>query len=85
MKDDQVDVEICIDEMQMKAPMELVLQPITVFQLVGLIQLALRHPGCQGAARAAGDRFVGAARTYFADCAMIADVIRRGDDPSENR
>jgi hypothetical protein len=65
-------------------PMEIVAQPMTVFQLTGLLQLALRHPGVSSELRETAARFLGAAREYFADCPTILDVIRRGDNPRED-
>lgn len=65
--------------------MEVLYAPLTVFQLTALIQLALRHPGVTPEVRAAADRFLSAAREYFADSPTVMDVIRRGDDPSEDR
>lgn len=67
------------------APMELVLRPHTVFALVALLQLATRHPGPTDDIRAAADRFIAAAREYFADCPTVLEVIRRGDDPAEDQ
>jgi hypothetical protein len=65
-------------------PMELVLHPVTAFQLAGLIQLALRQSDLSDELLDAGARFVHAVREYFADCPMVLDVIRRGDDPTED-
>lgn len=67
------------------AAMELVMQPLTVLQLTGLLQLAMRHPDLSRNNRDAGIRFVNAAREYFADCPMALAVIRRGFDPREDR
>lgn len=66
-------------------PMELWLRPVTVFHLTGLIQLAMRHPTLSDENRAQGARFVATARAYFAACPNVLDVIRRGDDPQEDR
>jgi hypothetical protein len=62
-------------------PMELGLKPESVFTLVGLVQLALRHPDLPAGPRAFGEQFVGAARAYFTGCPTVLDVIRKGDDP----
>lgn len=66
-------------------PMELVCHPLTVLQIAGALQLARRHPNCPPSHAAAVDRFLSAARGYFADCPAVLDVLRRGDDPSEDR
>lgn len=63
---------------QAAGPLELVVEPSTVFQLVGLVQLALRHPDVGPGMRADGEQFVTSARAYFADCPAVLDVIRRG-------
>jgi hypothetical protein len=66
-------------------PMELGLKPETVFQLVGLLQLARRHPALSAELDATITLFVTGARAYFAACPVVLDVIRRGDDPAEDR
>lgn len=67
-------------------PMELILRPETVMSLVGVVQLALRHPEfTEGATHAAALRFIDGARSYFAACPTALDVVRRGDDPREDR
>ena len=86
LDDEQLLVGGMAVELQCKAPtpMELVCQPITVFQLTGLLQLALRHPGVTPELRETGTRFLAAVREYFADCPAVLDVVRRGDDPAED-
>ena len=66
-------------------PMELALRPESVFQLVGALQLAQRHPHLPDSVRATAAAFVTAAREYFADCPTVLEVVRRGDDPAEDR
>lgn len=65
-------------------PMEVVLRPMTAMQLAGLLQLACRHPGVSAEARATACVFVEAVREYFADCPLVLDVLRRGDDPAQD-
>jgi hypothetical protein len=73
-------------ELQHKhAPMEIVCQPVSVFQLTGLLQLALRHPGVTPELRTTAERFLAGVREYFADCPAVLEVVRRGDDPAEDR
>jgi hypothetical protein len=67
------------------APMELVLRPASVFQLCALVQLACRHPGVTGPMRETSEAFLAGVREYFAACPAVLDVVRRGDDPSEDR
>lgn len=62
-------------------PMELVLQPVSVLQLTGLLQLALRHPHLTPEHAEVGRRFLAGVRQYFADCPAVLEVIRRGDEP----
>lgn len=72
-------------ELQTKrAPMEIVCQPLSVFQLTALIQLALRHPDVTPEVRKTAARFLAGVREYFTDCPAVLDVIRRGDDPAED-
>jgi|SRR5579864_4831180 len=73
-------------ELRAKAnDMEVVFQPVSVFQLAGLVQLALRHPDVGGSLRETAERFLSGVRAYFADCPTVLDVVRRGDDPAEDR
>lgn len=70
-----------------RQPMELVLLPLTVVQLVAALQLARRHPqfAAQEAVAVTVERFLDAAREYFADCPTVLEVIRRGDDSAFDR
>ena len=78
--------ELLVTELTGKLdPMELVLQPATVFQLTALVQLACRHPSVSGPMRASADRFLTAVDEYFADCPTVRDVVRRGNDAQEDR
>ena len=77
-----------VEELTLKKldrPMDIGFQPLTVFQLTGLVQLALRHPHVSPEPRATAGRFLAAVREYFADCPAVLDVVRRGDDPAEDR
>jgi hypothetical protein len=81
MTDDDLVLHASAEIAARRAPMELVLQPASVFQLVALVQLALRHPAPSDAVRATGARLLNGAREYFADCPALLEMIRRGDDP----
>ena len=83
--DDALTADLLACEIADKVPMELVLHPVTVFQLVGLLQLALRHPSLSGVSQAPAQRFISAAREYFFDCPTVLAVIERGDDPAQDR
>lgn len=86
MTDDQEIVLKLTEEIAgMDRRMELLLKPDSVFHLVGVLQLAKRHPNLGGPSRELADRFIAGAREYFAECPTILDVIRRGDDPNEDR
>jgi hypothetical protein len=87
MNDDQIArtmAEEIADLVIKGRPMELVCHPLTVFQLTGLIQLALRHPGVTPELRETAERFLVGVREYFADCPTVLAVVRRGDDPAED-
>lgn len=58
------------------------LAPIQFVHLVGLVQLASRHPGVQE--RETIRAVVDAARAYFAGCPAVLEVVRRGEDPAED-
>jgi hypothetical protein len=88
MTDDAITQRLAREIMSMDQHlMELVLQPVSVFQLVAALQLARRHPqfADQETVAVTVERFLTAAREYFADCPTVLDVIRRGDDPTEDR
>lgn len=68
-----------------EAPIELVLRPLSAFHLAGVIQLALRHPDMPDSSRFIAITFLEHVRAYFADLPACAEVLRRGDDPSEDR
>jgi hypothetical protein len=61
--------------------MNLVLRPESVVLLVGLLQLADRHPEVGDQGRAFIRTFVEGARAYFATCPTILAVIAEGDHP----
>jgi hypothetical protein len=62
-------------------PMVLGLRPLSVVQLAGLIQLALRHDRLSEQLRTVGVSFIDSVREYFAECPATLEVLRRGDDP----
>ena len=74
-----------VDEITATGPMQGSISSFGLFQLVGIVQLALRHPRLSADVRRAGVTFVEHARAHFAGCPTVLDVIRRGDDPTEDR
>lgn len=84
--DDEKTVAAMALEVQRKvtAPMEIIFHPMTLFQLTGLVQLALRHQDVSPELRATAERFLISVRQYFADAPTVLDVIRRGDDPAQD-
>jgi hypothetical protein len=83
---DQLIVDLMACELAAKhQPMEAAFRPVTVFQLTAALQLALRHPNVPPDVRATVERFLKAVRVYFSDCPTVLDVVRRGDDPAEDR
>lgn len=84
--DDEATIKGMADELRDKQhPMEIVFHALTVVQLTGLVQLALRHPDVPPESRATAERFLAGVREYFADCPTVLSVIIRGDDPNEDR
>jgi len=74
-----------VDELQtLTVPMEVAFQPPTVLQLVGLLQLVLRHPDISAEHRLTAWTFCDAAREYFADCPTLLSVLDAGDDPTQD-
>jgi hypothetical protein len=83
--DDEI-VQALTEELEHKrAPLELLLQPASALQLAGLVQLATRHPGVAPNLAATARAFLAGVREYFAECPMVLEVLRRGDDPREDR
>lgn len=66
-------------------PMHFDLLPITAFQIVAGLQLAMRHPGFDGPSRETAERFVATVRACFAGSPAIQRVIDRGDDPFDDQ
>lgn len=63
----------------------LMLQPLDFFRLVGLLQLAGRHPELEDAHLQTIANIEGAAREYFRDCPAVLEVLARGEDPRCDR
>jgi len=82
--EDQVVSRLATELDAKNEPMELVLQPGTVFQLTALVQLACRHPHVSNAMRVTAERLLAAVREYFTDCPTVLEVVRRGDDPRQD-
>lgn len=83
--DDEDVAEIMAQEIATKGPVETVWTAVSAFQMVALVQLALRHPGVRADLRKTAAKFLEHMRVYFADCPMVSDVIKRGDNPAEDR
>lgn len=85
--DDDPLLEQLAAELSQMGPMDMRFRPETVLQLVGLLQLALRHPGVAAtpASSATAASFLTAATQYFARCPATLAIIKRGDDPAHDR
>lgn len=83
--DDRELVESMAVEMQTAPAMDLTIAPSSLFTLVALVQLALRHPGVPERLREVGDRFVTGAVQHFGGHPAIQQAILRGNDPAEDR
>jgi hypothetical protein len=70
-----------------EAPIEVVLRPLSALHLAGLLQLALRHPETSASSAHAriANTFIELVRAYFAGCPATLEILRRGDDPTEDR
>jgi hypothetical protein len=80
-----IDIGDLANELQARGPMELTLRPQTVLQLVGMLQLAMRHPQLGTINRSTAVTFIAGARAYFADAPTVLAVLDAGDDPSQDR
>jgi hypothetical protein len=59
--------------------------PAHLFTLVGLVQLAARHPGLSDFHRDVAAEFVDMAKAFFGRaCPTVFETICRGDDPAED-
>jgi len=58
------------------------LAPASMMALVGLIQLALRHPNAGGVTAEVGREFILAVQEHFRESPNVLELIRRGDDPN---
>lgn len=78
-------IALAVEEMRRTAtadgPAILMFEPDQLFTLVGLLQLAGRHPDLSPANRESITNFVDSACEYFAECPTVLDVIQRGEDP----
>jgi len=88
LTEDQL-VALMVEEVRrvtaLRGPAIFAVAPIDLFHLVGLVQLAGRHPELEASPTEAIARLVDAAREYFADCPTVLEVIRRGEDPEWDR
>lgn len=66
-------------ELEHKAPMSVAFYPHAMFQIAGLLQLALRHPSLGANVREAGEKFLIDIRQYFDGCPVVLDILTRGD------
>jgi hypothetical protein len=71
-------------ELEDRPPIELVLQPVTALHLAGLLQLVLRHPELRPANREVAEAILASVRFYFTDAPAALEVLRRGDDPTQD-
>jgi len=78
----EVQLDAMARELATIPPMEIVFSPLTAFQLAGLLQLALRHPGVSPELQKTARRFLEAVRSHFHACPTLLDVLARGDDPA---
>ena len=80
-------VEQLAAELLGKPGLALELPPHLVLMLVGMIQLALRHPALGVEARGAGVRLLASAIQYFEaiDAPTAVALVHEGNDPAHDR
>jgi hypothetical protein len=72
------------DELRaMPEPMVVAFQPVAMFHIAGLLQIALRHPQVSAEVRLAGGRFLTDIREYFATCPTVLDLLAQMDEARE--
>jgi hypothetical protein len=84
MTDEEI-VHAMAREMASKGGCEFHFSPQSMLRAVAVFQLAARHPRLDDGHRRFIRTFVEHARAFFADCPLVLEVIRRGDDPREDR
>jgi len=84
MTDDEMLARM-VEEVANRDPFHLVLNATATVQLAGLLQLVLRHPKLDANNRGTAVMVVEQVRAYFADAPATLDVMRRGDDPRQDR
>jgi hypothetical protein len=83
--DDQIAHAMAAEIAEHREMLTLVLTPLTAVRLVGLLQLALRHPQVDEGNRRTAAWVIGHVSEFFADAPTVLEVFRRGNDPEEDR
>jgi hypothetical protein len=88
MTDDEL-IEALAEELAETGDLVMTLSPAHAFGLAGIIQLAMRHPQLPAHVRETAIAILRTIRTHFgtgpAVRAAVLEVLRRGDDPGEDR
>ena len=84
--DEQLVAAMAAEIAAREEPITLVLRPLSALHLAGLLQLALRHSGTRSseAHYRVAVMFLEHVRGYFADAPAVLEVLRRGDDPTQD-
>lgn len=85
MTDDEQLAQQMAAELATHPPVEVVLTAVGGMHLAGLLQLVLRHPLIGGSSRDTAIAIIEQLRVYFADAPATLAVMKRGDDPSQDR
>jgi hypothetical protein len=72
-------------ELATHPPIDVVLTATGALHLAGMLQLVLRHPLIGGSTRDTAIAIIEQLRVYFAAAPATLEVIRRGDDPQQDR
>lgn len=72
-------------ELAEAGPVTITIPPAEVLHVAGMLQLAGRHPGVSAEGRKAIADFLELLRAELADCPATLELLRRGDDPREDR
>jgi hypothetical protein len=82
---DQEIAERMAAELAGHPPVEVFLTASGAMHLAGLLQLVLRHPYVGGSSRDTAIAIIEQIRVYFVDCPTTLYVLKKGDDPSQDR
>jgi hypothetical protein len=83
MSEDDLFRLAAIELLALEEPYLLAMPGRDLLLLAGMLQLACRHPDLPFPAGALATDLLESARSYFAACPTVREILRRGDDPDD--